>query len=290
MNPDVRVAESRPPDSLPGRQFGLYLRSTSEKCNRSITVLSYSDTRAASAIILAAGVGRRLGTAAGGPKILLRFGGKSLLERHIAALHANGIEDISITIGHEGDSIRREIDRLGLGGRIGFVENPRYREGSLVSLWVQRERLAAGAPVVLMDGDVLYPEPMIGRLLDAAPENTLLLDREIEPGDEPVKICFRGDTIADFRKRPEHAHDWHGESVGFFRFSPDMARALGDRTDWYVRQGITTVEYEEAIRDLILAQPHRFGVEDISDLPWTEIDFDVDVARAQREILPQLER
>lgn len=252
--------------------------------------MSYSDRRAATAIILAAGVGRRLGTAADGPKILLRFGGRSLLERHIAALHANGIEDIWITIGHEGDSIRREIERLGLGSRIGFVENPRYREGSLVSLWVQREQLATGAPVVLMDGDVLYPEPMIGRLLDGAAENVLLVDREIEPGDEPVKICFRGDTIVDFRKKPENAHDWHGESVGFFRFSPDMARALGDRTDWYVREGITTVEYEEAIRDLILAHPHRFGVADISDLPWTEIDFDVDVARAQREILPQLER
>ncbi|KGM33421.1 phosphocholine cytidylyltransferase family protein [Inquilinus limosus] len=252
--------------------------------------MSYSDRRAATAIILAAGVGRRLGTAAGGPKILLQFGGKSLLERHIAALHANGIEDISITIGHESDSIRREIDRLGLGGRVSFVENPRYREGSLVSLWVQRERLATGAPVVLMDGDVLYPAPMIGRLLDGAAENVLLVDREIEPGDEPVKICFRGDTIVDFRKKPEHAHDWHGESVGFFRFSPDMARALGDRTDWYVREGITTVEYEEAIRDLILAHPSRFGVADISDLPWTEIDFDVDVARAQREILPQLEQ
>ncbi|WP_437377166.1 NTP transferase domain-containing protein [Inquilinus limosus] len=251
--------------------------------------MSLPDGRPAAAIILAAGIGRRLGSAAGGPKILLRFGGRSLLERHIAALHANGIDDISITIGHEGEQIRREIDRLGLGGRIGFVENPRYREGSLVSLWVQRGRLAAGKPVVLMDGDVLYPEPMIGRLLAAAPENALLVDREIEPGDEPVKICFRGDTIVDFRKKPEHAHDWHGESVGFFRFSPDMARALGDRTDWYVRQGITAVEYEEAIRDLILAHPHRFGVADISDLPWTEIDFDVDVTRAQREILPQLE-
>lgn len=252
--------------------------------------MPHRNGRQAAAIILAAGVGRRLGTAVDGPKVLLRFGGRTLLERHIAALHANGVDDISITVGHAGDLIRDEVARLGLSGRIRFVDNPRYREGSLVSLWVQRDLLSSGAPVVLMDGDVLYGPDMIGRLLAAAPENTLLVDREIEPGDEPVKICFRGDTIVDFRKKPEHAHDWHGESVGFFRFSPDMARALGDRTDWYVAQGITTVEYEEAIRDLILAQPHRFGVADISDLPWTEIDFDVDVTRAQREILPQLER
>ena len=64
---------------------------------------------------------------------------------------------------------------------------------------------------------------MIGRLLAASPENTLLFDEAIEPGDEPVKICLSGTTIVDFAKLPEHAHERHGESVGFFRFSPGMA-------------------------------------------------------------------
>ena len=38
------------------------------------------------------------------------------------------------------------------------------------------------------------------------------------------------------------------------------------------------MEYEEAIRDLILAHPDRFGAVDVSDLPWTEIDFEEDVS------------
>jgi choline kinase len=156
-------------------------------------------------------------------------------------------------------------------------------------LWAQRERLAAGATTLVMDGDVLYDRRMIGRLLAAPGENVLLLDRDIEPGDEPVKICFRGDVIVDFRKKPEHAYDRHGESVGFFRFSPAMAAALAERCAWYVDQGRTDVEYEEAIRDLILQHPDRFGAEDISDLPWIEIDFETDVSRARTEILPRLE-
>ena len=240
-----------------------------------------------SAIILAAGVGRRLGNSA--PKVLLDFDGKTLLARHIAALHAHGVHDIAVTVGHRPDLIRDELDRLGALDGVALMENPRYREGSVVSLAVQRERLVAGAMVLLMDGDVLCDSRMIGRLLAAAPQNVLLFDEAIEPGDEPVKICLNGTTIVDFAKLPDHAHERHGESVGFFRFSPDMAAALGERANAYVRAGRAGAEYEAALRELILAHPDRFGYEDISDLPWTEIDFEADVARARREILPRLQ-
>lgn len=238
-------------------------------------------------IILAAGVGHRLGRAA--PKVLLDCGGKSLLERHLAALHANGLDDIAITVGHLPELIRAELHRLGAIDSVALVENPRYREGSIVSLAVQRERLAAGKQVLLMDGDVLYDGRMIARLLQAAPENVLLFDQAIESGDEPVKICLRGEVIVDFAKLPEHPHDRHGESVGFFRLSANMAAALAERATAYVEAGRAGAEYEAALRDLILAHPDRFGCEDISDLPWTEIDFEADVVRARQEILPQLQ-
>jgi choline kinase len=243
-----------------------------------------------SAVILAAGVGRRLGAADGKPKILLQFGGKSLLQRHLEALRANGVADIALTVGHQADLIRAALEEFEAGAGVACIDNPRYREGSLVSLWAQRARLQAGRDVVLMDGDVLYDSRMIARLLAAAPENVLLVDREIEPGDEPVKICFREGFIVDFRKKPEHPHEWHGESVGFFRFSGAMAGVLAARCGDYIEAGKTSVEYEEAIRDCILAEPERFGAEDISDLPWTEIDFDEDVMRARDSILPQLQK
>lgn len=247
-----------------------------------------ASSHAAAAIILAAGVGRRLNGTEDRPKILLEFGGSTLLARHLTALRSHGVDHVSITVGHQQALIRAEVARLGLTDRVSFVENPRYREGSLVSLAVQGAWLRGGTPVLLMDGDVLYDQRMIASLLDAPGENILLLDREIEPGDEPVKICFRGDKIVDFRKRPEHVHDRHGESVGFFRFSAAMAAALAERCDAYVQSGQTGVEYEEAIRDLILAEPARFSAVDITALPWVEIDFPADVQRARNEILPQL--
>jgi len=256
-----------------------------DRCPR-VSGLTAASLSLPSAIILAAGVGRRLGH--GVPKVLLKFGGKSLLERHLTALHANNVRNIAITVGHRPDLIRAELRRLGVLDRVALIENPRYREGSVVSLAVQRAQLAAGMPVLLMDGDVLYDSRMLARLLQAAPENVLLLDQAIEPGEEPVKICLRDDVIVDFDKVPEHAHDRHGESVGFFRFSASMAMALAERATAYVEGGRASAEYEAAIRDLILAHPNRFGYEDISDLPWTEIDFEADVVRARQEILPRL--
>ncbi len=53
--------------------------------------------------------------------------------------------------------------------------------------------------------DVLYDERLMARLLDSALPDCLLLDREIEPGDEPVKLCVRDGRIVDFRKRPTDA-------------------------------------------------------------------------------------
>lgn len=239
-------------------------------------------------MILAAGVGRRLGAAHDGPKMLLAFDGRTLLDRRLAALAACGVEDVSITVGHEADRIRAEVARLDPPLAVSFVENPRYREGSLVSLAVQREVLTAGRPVLVMDGDVLHDARMVARLWEGGAENTVLMDPELEPGDEPVKLCLRGDRIVDFRKRPDDPGERHGESVGFFRLSPETAAELARRCDEKIAAGGAQLEYEEALRDLMLADPDRWGVADVGDLPWTEIDFEEDVAKARDTVLPQL--
>lgn len=235
------------------------------------------------AILLAAGVGRRLGDSHDGPKVLLEFAGRTLIDRHLAALAANGIGDVAVTVGYEADRLR-----TALASRAAAIDNPDYRRGSLLSLWVQRDRLRAGRSVLLMDGDVLYDPAMLARLVAAPGEAVLLVDRDLEPGDEPVKACFQGDWLVDFHKRPERPHDWHGESVGFFKFSPAMAAKLADACEEHIAAGRLDIEYEEAIRDLIFAGSGRFAAVDVTDLAWTEIDFPEDVIKARDSVLPRL--
>lgn len=241
-------------------------------------------------LLLAAGVGRRLGDSVlPAPKALLRFGEKTLLQRHIDILRSFAITDITIIIGHLGGTIHSEIARLGLTEQIRTIENPRYREGSVVSLWSGRDVLTSGEPVVLMDADVLYDVRLMARLLTGDPANCFLLDRAIAPGEEPVKLCIRDGRIVDFHKRPQVEHDWHGESVGFFRLTPSIAAELAARTAAYVAEGRAQFEYEEPLRDMVLAaSPDTFGYAEVSGLPWTEIDFAEDVRRAQTAIFPRL--
>ncbi len=242
------------------------------------------------AVILAAGRGRRLGSAGDErPKVLLRFGGRTLLQRHIEILEYCGVRDIAVVVGYRAESVRDEIKRLGRAGQIHLIENPRYAEGSVVSLWSAAAAFAGGHSTLLMDGDVLYDWRLMERLIQSSRANCLLMDRNIEPGEEPVKLCIAENRIVDFHKKPRHAHEFHGESVGFFRLSPEIGAALVAGARNYVASGRHDQEYEEPLRDLIIASaPDVFGYEDITGLPWAEIDFPLDVARARATIVPRL--
>ena len=191
---------------------------------------------------------------------------------------------MTIVVGFEADQVRRAVAG---DPDVQMIENPDFNEGSVVSLWCAREALQAGRPVLLMDADVLYEPVLLSRLIESRHPNALLLDRDIEPGDEPVKLCIRDNQIVDFHKRPQAAHDWYGESVGFFRLQSTIAADLARRTGAYVHNGRRSMEYEEPIRDMIQADPSLFGFEDITGIPWTEIDFPEDVIKANN-LLPRL--
>ena len=98
------------------------------------------------ALILAAGVGRRLSEAPahrGKPKSLLEFDGVSLMARHLEALRQQGVTDITVVAGFEAEALRAVLD--GQPG-VTVVLNPDFREGSVVSLWAGRAVLRSGTP------------------------------------------------------------------------------------------------------------------------------------------------
>ncbi len=244
------------------------------------------------ALILAAGIGWRLG---GGPrqlpKSLLKFGGKTLLQRHLEILLACGVSEIMVGVGYRADTLSAEIANLDLPVPVTTEMNPDYRQGNIVTLWTLRKGLRGGGAVLLMDADVLYDQRLMQRLVQSERENCFLLDRNVEPGEEPVKLCVRDDRLVEFRKRIDQdtEYDYFGESIGFFKLSESAAAALADRAGDYIRRNLRDEYYEEAIRDLLLdPRGPEFGFEDVTGLPWVEIDFPEDVRRAEAEVLPKL--
>lgn len=238
------------------------------------------------AIILAAGLGRRLRIDQ--PKCLLGFGGKTLLQRHLEILADCGVDEVVLAVGHGAEAIEEALARHKPSPRVQLVYNPDFEQGSIVTLWTLRERLRAGRDILLMDADVLYDARMLARLLGSEHGNCFLLDRDFEAGEEPVKLCVRNGRLIEFRKQVNVAYDYAGESVGFFRLSPEAAAKLADAAASYIQDERHDQPYEEALRDVLLAAPEAFGFEDITGLPWIEIDFAEDVERARKVILPRL--
>jgi choline kinase len=246
------------------------------------------------AIILAAGRGQRLQQPEHQqiPKCLLRFGGKTLLERHLLALRECGVSEVVLALGFKRELIEAEIDRMRVTPAPEIVINPGFELGSVLTVHTAAQPLARGGDVLLMDADVLYHTQILKALVAGARAvNRVLMDRDFEAGDEPVKLCLRGAVPVELRKRvaPDLQYDTVGESVGFFRFDEAGARRLTEIVAGYVARGASDMPHEEAVRDLIREHDHAFDVADVTGLPWIEIDFPKDVARAEREILPELE-
>jgi choline kinase len=245
------------------------------------------------AIILAAGRGLRLQHADDRqlPKCLLQFGGMTLLERHLRVLKSAGVEDIVLALGYRHERVEAEIERLRWQPRPEIVLNPRFELGSVLTVHAAADAMTRGGDVLLMDADVLYDERISAALIAGPPSvNRILIDRDFEAGDEPVKLCVSGGVPIELRKQLPAglSYDTIGESVGFFRFDPSAARRLATLVADYVARDCAQMPHEEAVRDLLLERNQIFEVVDVTGAPWIEIDFPTDVVRAAHEVLPQL--
>jgi nicotine blue oxidoreductase len=117
---------------------------------------------AVAGIVLAAGEGRSFG----GPKALVRFGGRTLVERAIRTLADGGCRPVVVVLGAAAAEIRRSSD---LADAV-VVVNPAWSEGmggSLrIALGEARTASARAAVVVLVD-QPLVTSALVGRLIDA---------------------------------------------------------------------------------------------------------------------------
>jgi choline kinase len=246
------------------------------------------------AIILAAGRGLRLQLSDGRqlPKCLLQFGGMSLLERHLRLLRGAGVDEIVLALGFRHDRVEAELDRLDWQPRPEIVLNERFDLGSVLTVHAVAEAMTRGGDVLLMDADVLYDRRIAAALVAGdGPVNRVLIDRDFEAGDEPVKLCMRDGVPIELRKQlaADLQYDTIGESVGFFRLSHAGTRRLAELVAGYVARDCGHMPHEEAVRDLLRERSQVFEVADVTGAPWIEIDFPTDVIRAAHEVLPQLE-
>lgn len=243
------------------------------------------------AIIAAAGVGSRLfgDNQTQPPKSLIEFEGKTLLARHIEVLQGLGIEGLTLVVGYRKDEVAGEALARGGDDFVNVIHNPMYRGGSLISLWHARETLRLDGGAIFMDADTLYDPALLKRLIESPIPSAFAFDQHLDEGEDPVRICLRDGNIADFGKQIVGQFDAVGEWPGFMTVSGETGNKLADSLERHIENGNLTAPYEDAMRDVIQGEPAgTFGIVDISDLQWIEIDFPDDLKRARDVILPTL--
>jgi choline kinase len=232
------------------------------------------------AIILAAGNGKRMGSlTTDRPKAMLNVNGRTLIDRQLSALHYHDIYDITIVSGYQHDRLKAHVGR-----RARFIENRDYATtNSLYSLSLARTVIEDGA--IIMNSDILVSAELLGCLIDAPSDDAVLVERRDTFGDEEMKVAIWNDFAVKFGKDlpPEEAH---AENVGIVKLGPTGGELLLEDIDRLLGAGEINAWAPKAFDALAKHWP-LLAVETCG-VPWTEIDFPEDLARAEQEIAPAL--
>ncbi len=243
------------------------------------------------ALMLAAGLARRLYGDENDdlPKALLSFGGETLLQRHIEILKDCNVEQLLLVVGHRSDDLISEAERIAPDGFVKTIFNPRYQEGPILSLACGSPVLRSGSPLVFMDADVLYHPEILHRLVRSSHETCFVFDSEFQSTDDFVKLCLRDGQVVDFGKVLTREYEAICEWPGLMKMSPDIAAKVADHADYIVTSGEIEGAYERAITAVLHSEPMgTFGCEDITGIPWVEIDYESDLKKAATQVIPRI--
>lgn len=222
------------------------------------------------AVTLVAGLGSRLGRPH--PKCLTRLrDGETILARQIRLLRAHGLPVIAV-VGFKLQSIlEAHPDLL-------YAYNPNYDTTNTSKSLLCALRRIQGQDVVWLNGDVVFDEQVLTRLL-ASPESTVAVNSD-QVGDEEVKYATDADGyITEISKQVARPA---GESLGI-----NVVR--GERLETFKRALAEVREqdyFEKGMELMIERDPRAFRAVDVSDLHCIEVDFEEDLRRANSLLSP----
>ena len=239
------------------------------------------------AVILAAGMGKRLGEhSKGKPKCLLEVGGSTLLERSLTNLRKGGLKDVVIILGFRGELIKALIGEHYKGLDITYVENRDYETtGNMYSLAKAKPLL--NTDTMIIEADLIYQKDAISRLINAKRQNTLLVGRLLHHGDD-IYICAdnRG-QITNLGGEIENKNEAIGALLGISKFSPEFMEKLFNQASRDFSEGNKNFHYEETILKTSLSD-HPVYALTCHDINWTEVDNEADLKRARKEVYPKI--
>lgn len=224
------------------------------------------------AIILAAGIGKRIKNYTEEPKCLIQIKEKPLLKRYIEALSEEGIGNVIIVLGYKKERILKFLDSINFNGKT--IYNKDFRKGSILSLKACKDEL--NDDIILMDADVFFEKAVLKKLLYSSKKNLFLIDTTSKNNGEEYMIGIKKGRVIKMGRLLEGEFDCLGEWVGFLKVNKDFAIELKA----LLENGLSeNIGYEEAISFLLNRIPFEYEL--VDGLKWVEIDFIEDARKAE---------
>ena len=233
------------------------------------------------AIILSAGQGSRLGHLVdNGPKCLIDFNGRSLLDRQLDALEANGVREAVVVTGFHDELVNEAVARRSGGPRVRTVFNPFYKVADNTgSLFMARDELAGD--VLVWNGDTLVSDGLMARVVrNECAGICVTVDRKDRYDEDDMKV-IRDEADGRLRAIGKRISEGvNAESIGLLAFRAGGAERFRDAIERAMRTSEgTTIWYLRVIHHL--AQNGDVWTLDIKGEEWGEVDFPEDVERAE---------
>ena len=232
------------------------------------------------AIILSAGQGSRLGHLVdNGPKCLIDFNGRTLLDRQLDTLAANGVDEAVVVTGFRDDTIEAAIAVRSGGPTVRTIYNPFYKVAdNLGSLYIAKHELEGEC--LVWNGDTLVSEALMARVLRNDRQGICVtIDRKDSYDADDMKVVEEGGRLTQIGKRIKSGVN--AESIGLLAFRGTGAAQFREAIEKAIRTAEgTTIWYLRVIHHI--AQEADVWTFDIKGEEWGEVDFpeDVDTARA----------
>lgn len=225
------------------------------------------------AIILAAGLGSRLGSlTAARPKCLLELHGRTLLRIQHQLLSACGVSNITVVTGHGAASIERE-----LGNSANYLYYPEFATSNNLLTLRHAIGLLEG-DVVILFSDVLIGVAALRRCLLSPHAACLMIDTsECRPDTMRVQIDGRRLLGVGSDIPPETSQ---GNFIGIAKFSATATPELRRQISRVADQPAYRDAYYTAVLPALSEAGYAVGFVDIAGFPWIEIDSPADYQRA----------
>lgn len=230
------------------------------------------------AIILAAGMGRRLGDyTRDNTKCMLPVGGVRLIDRMLTQLSALNLQRVVIVTGYKAANLTAHIghrydDRL----RIEYVYNPDYdKTNNIYSLFLARQKMQED-DTLLLESDLIFEDSLLQLITaDARPNLALVAKYETWMDGTMVRLDADDNIVSFVTKqafRYEHV-DTYYKTVNIYKFSREFSRQrYVPFLEAYCRAVGYNEYYEQVLRVITFLSSDELKALPIGSRKWYEID------------------